>query len=58
MADKAEQTAKEREQFVEEYLHTRANSNRIPGTTDVVIVDCTAENVNWLHSMRKKAKGK
>jgi hypothetical protein len=36
----------QRERFVQDYLHTRANSNRIPGTKDVIIADCTEENVN------------
>lgn len=48
------QTDAQRQEFIEDYNHTRANSNRIPGTQDVVIADCTEENVNWLHSMRKR----
>jgi hypothetical protein len=53
-----EQTQAEQDKFVQDYLHTRANSNRIPGTVDVIVADCTEENVNWLRSMREKTSTK
>ncbi len=45
------------EKFVHNYLRTRAKSNRIPGTKDVIIADCTQENVDWLRSMRRRRRG-
>ena len=51
-----EQTEAEGDTFVRDYLHTRANSNRIPGTVDVIIADCTFANVNWLRIVAEERR--